>query len=127
MSDETRGGVINEDAMYGEVIDGPEKIHAGVIHYNIDVSVAELLLREVRELIEVHAFELTGDGGFNYLFIWINDYGLKFMGVSLKTYEEAKEHLINYDREKITGPSGRCEQIPGLVSAIARKIERFSL
>lgn len=70
--------------------------------------------------------DIVMNGGL-YLFIWINDYGLKFMGVSLKTYEEAKEHLINYDREKITGPSGRCEQIPGLISAISRKIERFSL
>ncbi|MDK8122585.1 hypothetical protein [Klebsiella pneumoniae] len=78
MSDKTSGGKIDDDATYGDAGDKSETIHVGAIHYDIEVSMAGRLHMEVRELIDVHAFELTDNGGFNYLFIWINDYGLKW-------------------------------------------------
>ncbi|EJR0221516.1 TPA: hypothetical protein ACPY23_000482 [Klebsiella oxytoca] len=43
MSDKTRGGVIDEDGIYGDAEDGPETIHVNAIHYDIDISVAHLL------------------------------------------------------------------------------------
>lgn len=43
MSDKTSGGKIDDHATYGDVVDRPETIHIGAIHYDIDVSVADLL------------------------------------------------------------------------------------
>ena len=43
MSDRTSGGKIDDDATYGDAVDRPETIYVGVIYYDIEIDVANLL------------------------------------------------------------------------------------
>ncbi|MGR5951144.1 hypothetical protein ACT9TU_22810 [Raoultella planticola] len=43
MPDKTSGGKIDDNATYGNEVDGPETTHVGAIYYDIEIDVAHLL------------------------------------------------------------------------------------
>ncbi|ELB7342885.1 hypothetical protein RS557_000062 [Klebsiella michiganensis] len=46
MSDKESGGKIDSNTTYGDVVDGPETLHVGAIHYDIEMDVAHLIAEQ---------------------------------------------------------------------------------
>jgi hypothetical protein len=77
----------------------------------------------VAERYEVHAFKCEDNWS---MFIWINDYGVKFIGRHAETYEKAKaDFLEQADAKRLASQSGSMRPLDDF--KIVEKVEVFTL
>lgn len=75
----------------------------------------------------IHAFRLSGRGGHNYLFLWINNFGLKFASCSFDEYQEAKKFIMDREWEKMRSEMVAHKLLHPVLDEIVEKIEEFSI
>lgn len=75
------------------------------------------------ERYDVHAFKCEGNWS---LFIWINESGVKFIGLHAETYEKAKvDFLEQADAKRLGSQSGLMQPLADF--KITEKVEVFTL
>jgi hypothetical protein len=78
--------------------------------------------------MNIHAFKCQRKDIFFYLFIWINQSGVKFYARYVNDYSEAKDAFIeSFDEVKLNERSGCLIELPLLNKCILNSIEEFTL
>ena len=78
--------------------------------------------------MKIHAFKCQRNGEIFYLFIWINQFGVKFHSRHVIDYHEAKQAFIEAtDKTILNVPPGCLVNLPSLNEYILNSVEEFIL